>query len=542
MIALLLAVGLEQARPLDSKIQLVTLYSGNALVRRSAEVPGTGDFVMRGLPAQLDPNKLRVRCEGGEVVHVEPRLRMEERLSAERIEALRQSVLRIERDLRAVSDDRLLAAGLQRHLERLSTQEAQAHDAELRAGRPTAAAWGDSYEFLKTRMSQVLKDLRELDWRTEELNQALARAKQEYELARGGGGTQVYDVHIHVQAGGAAALNLEYFVAGTGWQPSYDLRTSRALDKVDLTYRAKIWQQTGEDWNDVQLVLSTAQPQLGAQGPDPVPQWVNLWQAKSLRGGGGNWAPAAEASVDKDAGTETTSLGFSAGLMAAPSAVVEEGLSVRFELRDKANIASRAEPTTVLVGNAALSIQPERVCVPAVDTTVWLRGRAKNTSPWVMLPGPATVFFGADYLGEAQMKSTMTGQEFTLHLGADPALTVEREQVEDQSKGPGFLSSRASQVRAWKLQLTNHGAIGAAADGSVEVIVREVLPRSKDERVTVELSKAEPALSNDPRWKKDREELGIQTWVLKVPKNDKGTTLRWQSTITYPQDARIVIE
>src|SRR5206468_9066252 len=83
-----------------------------------------------------------------------------------------------------------------------------------------------------------------------------------------------------------------------------------------------------------------------------------------------------------------------------PFASVEsQGLSVHFKLAKKETVQSRDEPTTVLVGTGELSIAPERVCVPALDTTVWLRARAKNTSPWVLLPGSAAVFFGADYLG-----------------------------------------------------------------------------------------------------------------------------------------------
>jgi hypothetical protein len=43
------------------------------------------------------------------------------------------------------------------------------------------------------------------------------------------------------------------------------------------------------------------------------------------------------------------------------------------------------------------------------------------------------------------------------------------------------------------------------------VIVREAAPKSRDDRISVEISKAEPKPSSDERWKQDRDEKGIQT-------------------------------
>jgi uncharacterized protein (TIGR02231 family) len=212
---------------------------------------------------------------------------------------------------------------------------------------------------------------------------------------------------------------------------------------------------------------------------------------------------------------------------------------VRFQLARRETIESREQPTTVLVGRASLAVAAERYCTPALDPTVWLRGKAKNTSAWTLLPGNAAVFLGADYLGMAHIGAVQPGQELTLHLGADPALVVERTQTEDMSKGPGFLSSRAEKIEGWRVHLENHGARTSAKDGAVDVIVREVLPRPRDERVEVELTKSEPKTSKDERWKKDLEEKGIHTWVVRVPK-DGATDIVWQATVTFPKGADLV--
>ena len=84
---------------------------------------------------------------------------------------------------------------------------------------------------------------------------------------------------------------------------------------------------------------------------------------------------------------------------------------------------------------------------------MWLRARTRNTSSWALLPGTAAVFFGADYLGPANLEMVQPGQEFTLALGADPGVTVTRTQTDDLKKGPGFLSSKSSKIDGWRITL-----------------------------------------------------------------------------------------
>jgi hypothetical protein len=65
---------------------------------------------------------------------------------------------------------------------------------------------------------------------------------------------------------------------------------------------------------------------------------------------------------------------------------------------------------------------------------------------------------------------------------------------------------------------------------------------TKDDRIRVELTRAEPRVSQEERWKRDREEQGFLTWVLSVPRGEKGAQVLWQSTITYPENQRVIFQ
>jgi hypothetical protein len=66
-------------------------------------------------------------------------------------------------------------------------------------------------------------------------------------------------------------------VANTNWTPSYDLRVKDISKPLNLTFKANINQNSGEDWKDVKLSLSTAEPR--KQGVAPV---LNTWYVQPV--------------------------------------------------------------------------------------------------------------------------------------------------------------------------------------------------------------------------------------------------------------------
>jgi uncharacterized protein (TIGR02231 family) len=542
-------VAFEDPKPLSSIMEGVTLYASAALVHRTARVTDDGKWVIEGLPSAVDDTNVRVRMTSGEVVGVEVRARERITSANERVEALRKDLLTLQREQKGSDDEAAVLRAMGEHLGALLRAEEQAHKGELAQGRVNEAAWSTNYAWLAAKLSENRSAIRTLGWSMEERGARIAELEREIGKLQGGLRVPVKDVIVDVLNGAGDTLHLEYLVGSCGWQPQYDLRAAKDLAKVDLSYRARVWQQSGEDWTGVQLALSTAQPQRGAQGPDPLPIKIGVLQDPMVTRGFSVGAPASNAEME-DAAEPTgggggaskdkadRSYGRPAARKAAMATVDAQGLSVRYVLPRKETIQSREAPTTVLVGEAVLEMAAERHVVPAVDTTVWLRGRTKNGSQWTLLPGTANVFLGGDWLGRAQLAAVQPGEEFTLHLGADDAIKVERRQAEDMAKGPGFFSSRNEKVEAWRILVTNNGAVSKTPDGAIDIVVREALPVSTDERISVEIAKLEPKLATDERWKKDLEEQGIRTWLVK-PAKGKTAEIKWQTTISYPKDTQI---
>ncbi len=56
------------------------------------------------------------------------------------------------------------------------------------------------------------------------------------------------------------ALELYYNIGEAGWEAFYDARITDVNTALGLSYNAKVFQNTGEDWKDVKLKLSTGDP------------------------------------------------------------------------------------------------------------------------------------------------------------------------------------------------------------------------------------------------------------------------------------------
>ena len=82
-----------------------------------------------------------------------------------------------------------------------------------------------------------------------------------------------------------ANFNISYYVSSAGWTPLYDFRVNDINEPLNLVYNANIFQSTGEDWNNINLTLSTNRPSLSNLKPELETWFVerrNNYQKKNI--------------------------------------------------------------------------------------------------------------------------------------------------------------------------------------------------------------------------------------------------------------------
>src|SRR5437016_6806604 len=258
-----------------SRITAVTLYPGSATVERSARVvPGMTRLEIFGLPANFDPQTVRVESDPGVRIG-EVSTQDQSRTAAsnaresaieEKIQALkdRQAVLEVDAKSAQMAADYIArlgapAPGTEKPAPALNGKSvAEVIEAVRRGG---ADAFG--------RIQKVQVQKRELDKEIRALEHDLARLRS--------GAKDVRTIAVGVSAEGPGEVRVSYQVNGAGWRPAYRAGLDSAGSKVLLERQGAISQTTGEDWTNVRLKLSTGQPRLSPQGTEPRPWKLSLY-------------------------------------------------------------------------------------------------------------------------------------------------------------------------------------------------------------------------------------------------------------------------
>src|SRR5205807_6152248 len=274
LVAMSLGCGAAMAQD-ASRITSVILYPGSATVERSARVvPGMTRLEISGLPANFDPQTVRVESDPGVRIG-EVSTQDQSRTAAsnaresaieEKIQALkdRQAVLEVDAKSAQMAADYIARLGAPVSG---ADKPAPALNGKSVAEVIEAVRRGGSDAFGRIQKVQVQK--RELDKEIRALERDLARLRS--------GAKDVRTIAVGVSAEGPGEVRVSYQVNGAGWRPAYRAGLDSAGSKVLLERQGAISQTTGEDWTNVRLKLSTGQPRLSPQGTEPRPWKLSLY-------------------------------------------------------------------------------------------------------------------------------------------------------------------------------------------------------------------------------------------------------------------------
>src|SRR2546430_3373209 len=273
LVAMSLGCGAAMAQD-ASRITSVILYPGSATVERSARVvPGMTRLEISGLPANFDPQTVRVESDPG-VRMGEVSTKDQSRTAAsnaresaieEKIQALkdRQGVLEVDAKSAQMAADYIARLGAPASG---TEKPAPALNGKSVSEVIEAVRRGGSDAFGRIQKVQVQK--REIDKQIRALERDLARLKS--------GAKDVRTIAVGVSAERPGEVRVSYQVNGAGWRPAYRAGLDSAGSKGLLERQGALSQTTGEDWTNVRLKLSTGQPRLSAQGTEPRPWKFSL--------------------------------------------------------------------------------------------------------------------------------------------------------------------------------------------------------------------------------------------------------------------------
>lgn len=509
----------QPAAPAEAsgRIESVTVYPDRARVVRRVPVrvsAGEGRLEIPGLPADLDADSLRIRAEGpqGLVLGATATrtVRGAERVQ-DRARELEAEIRRVRDRLTAV-DYRLEALGLQRKL-----LESLAASPAGEGAPPQAADWRGMLETIGAGAGEVLEERLAAEQQRREIASELERLEQELaDLGAERRDTRTLAVDYRAGSAGEAVFELAYMVSGAGWQPVYQLRLDTAGGEgqaaLDVSQRARVRQDTGEDWDEVDLRVSLGRPSLGGRLPELYPWYVDI-----LR-------PEPKEEMDR---ARVTSARM-AEMQAAPAddAVLEAGeFSAEYRVPGRVTVASDGSEREFGLAEHRFPGRVSARAVPARQAHAWLYFTGENDSEAMLPPGPATLFQDGEMVGRQHLERIPAGGEMALAFGVDERIEISHTLVEDTRGSEGLLRKSETRQRDFLVEITNRHEI------PLEITVLDRMPVARDERIQVALTEG----SEEPTVRDLDDRPGILAWTREYAPGESHR-LNYGFRLTYPED------
>jgi uncharacterized protein (TIGR02231 family) len=308
------------------------------------------------------------------------------------------------------------------------------------------------------------------------------------------------------------ALRVDYLVPGALWRPWHTARLlepAGASARVEFTCEGAVWQATGEDWTDVQLIFSTERPSLGVTPPS--------LQTDTLRVRKKSTTVEVESRDEK---VHTAGLGSDEAQKREANelpGIDDGGEAVELRGRVKATIPGDGRPYRVPIFSFESPAETALICAPELVSSVMLRSRLSNLADHALLAGPVDLVRNSGLVGRTSLLFIAPGEKFELGWGPDATLRVHRA-VEELEHKKGLMSSWTRKPRKVTVKLSNLSPVKKTIEVKERIAVSEI------EKVEVEVTEASQGKKPDDdgfvTWSVDvagfgRHEVAM-TWVLVV--------------------------
>ncbi len=526
----------ETSQEVNTPVQSVIIYLYGAEVSQTKSVtlsPGRNKITFTGLSPKLDSKSIQVNASGGvAILAISDAINyMANQKESNRIKQLKDSVTILSDGIGQNNNDRdayVTEKNMLLKNESIGGQDKGVPIAELKLAA----------DFYRARIKEINMEISKLDKKNSTLQQSLTSVNQQlYELnAKNNQPTAEISVLISSSTKISSTIDLKYLVTDAGWEPSYELRAEDIDKPIELKYRAKVFNNTGIDWNDVKLKLSTADPSKSASKPDLQP-WnldyittttkSNLYgkkkalayeQAPSYQSGEGyiqnEISNIDQAEFRKKQEASKPRIEF--------VEVEISELSAEFEIKIPYTFPSDFKPYIVDVTEYKLPATFQHFSAPKLDRDAFLLARITGWEDLDLVEGEANVYYGGTYVGQSYISTRSADDTLDLSLGRDNKVLVTRSKVKEFCSKK-ILGNTTKETFAYEILVKNNRKT------PVQIEVEDQLPISKQSEITVdamETSKGElDALTGKLVWKYNLQPGEVKkislSYAIKYPKNSK---------------------
>ncbi len=326
----------------------------------------------------------------------------------------------------------------------------------------------------------------------------------------------------------SAKVQLRYVSPNASWSPSYDLRVAKINSPVQIIYKANIVQNTGVSWDNVNLSLSTGNPNEGANAPQIQTWFLSFYEpqyAQRAYGGAKMYSKAAPQA-------ELAELSISADAAPAPPApstindyvqVDNSGINTQFDIALKYSIPSDGQKHLVAIKDYSLAATYRYVAIPKLDKDAFLQARVSAWEDLNLIPATTQIFFEDTYVGQGYLDLTNPTDTLDFSLGRDKKIIIKRENDKNY-RSVKTIGTNIKRSYGFNIEVKN------TKKEAIDLVLFDQFPISNDKDIEIFDKEAPGALINPDN--------GTIQWPLNISAG-ASKQLKINYSIKYPKDKKV---
>ena len=268
-------------------------------------------------------------------------------------------------------------------------------------------------------------------------------------------------------------LGISYMVQNAGWVPSYDLRAKDTKSPLDIIYKGKIYQQTGQDWDNIRLSISTYMPSYNQNRPILNPLYVNEYLANNF-----DEKQKGYVQMEKAEFANSYQMRDEAVSQIPIATVSDSQMNILYELNYLQTIKSQEKEQYVILDKKSINADYQYHVVPKVNEQVFLLAKIKNWQNLNLISGEANIYFDDNYIGKTNVNTNYVNDEFPVFLGVDERIIVKRIKLEDKN-AEGSFNSNKKETESYSISIKNN------TKQTINIEILDQIPLSENNKISV---------------------------------------------------------
>jgi len=508
----------KTVQKINSDISQVTVYQNGALITRNATVElknGRNVLVFTRLSRNIIERTIQIKGTGNYTLVSVNRTfdYLNEQQESRELKELREKAKELENAIKLLNTKLTVA---NKKIDFLVNNQNFSENAKY-----TSAELEAVFDAYSNKLEEVSTNILQMETEQSSKQAELQKIRRQINQLTSGRQQATGEIEVIVDAAEnqSSTLSLSYLMNNAGWTPVYDLKVEGTKKPATLVYKAAIRQNSGFDWNNVQLTVSSASPNENTTLPELQPWFIDFYEPEQR-----TKARSEEVLNSVPSQVQEMEEGGDFFSVASPIATFQsQATSFSYTIDRAFTVPSDGQKYSAVISNNELPANYSYSAVPKLSSYAFLQAHVQNWDELNLLPGTANLFLDNSYVGTSFVNPNVTSDSLSFSLGTDKSIVISRKNVRD-FESRNFFGSKVRETKAFQISVRN------TKPTPITLQLRDQIPIAQDEDINIDLRELNGGSLN--------RQTGIITWKMDI---DAGQTqtIDFSYEVEYPKGKQL---